>query len=208
MVLLFKPVDIKTETIRSLKFTIKERVLFGKNKSIWKGKSLIPTMNALKPLQNTFLDRNYSKLQRRMQLYRGGIRIAARFKDDKQLLEIIVQNCFNLPFWVKNPRLSCSITPYTKKSPERSPSSRVPKATSPEFNHCFTINRFVEDFFDKTMVTIQVKETNILLFNSSAEKVIGRMTIGAAGQRKSTQFWKQVAKKPGKYHYQTFTLTK
>ena len=203
----FETVKIKTNTIQKMKFTVKDRVLFGRNKPILKGQAVISDIADYESYQNLLLVPANAKLGSCLKLYRGGIRFAAMYRKQKKSLEFIVQSCFNLPIWVRNPRLSCIIKPYKQKSTQLSPPCKLPSATSPEFGHCFEFSKMPDDFMGETTVTVKVIETGLIHLRGAAERIIGTVTIGISGNNKSVEFWNRIVKAPEKYHYQTFNLT-
>ena len=81
----FKTVKIKTNTIRTMKFTVKDRVFFGKNKPILKGQAVISDIAYYESYQNILLVPANAKFGSCLQLYRGGIRFAAMYKKQKKL---------------------------------------------------------------------------------------------------------------------------
>ena len=143
-----------------------------------------------------------------MVLYRGGIRVAVQFKQSN-CLEIIVQNCFNLPRFVRCPYICCYLMPYerTKLNKQTSPISRVPSSRTPEFGHLFSFGTLPKGFEKTASIHIEVRQSNVEQYKKSGQKEIGKTVIGLMSSDKSRTLWKAVLSKPDRFHYESLTLT-
>ena len=207
-VLLFKPVLLNSKRLKKMEIVLKDRVLFGNNRSISKYQTVIREISDYTHPQSFRLMPATATLNDFMVLYRGGIRVAVQLKKSK-CLEVVVQSCFNLPRFVRCPYISCYLMPYerTNMNKQTSPISRSPSPRTPDFGHLFSFETLPKDFDKMASVSIEVLQSNVEQYIKNGQRDVGKTVIGAMSSDKSRRLWQRVLKNPDRFHYESLTLT-